>query len=158
MTVEFLYGPMNALFSPALSMAPVMGLSVISAAMSLFFTACQKVLVDQGKMKRIKEESARMREEMTRAQKSGNPKKMNNVMQRSLALNQEMMSLTMKPLLLSMPVIMIVLPWVRHTFGTVSAVLPFSLPLVGSSVGWIGLYIIASMPATIIFRKALGVQ
>ena len=36
--------------------------------------------------------------------------------------------------------------------------LPFSLPIFGNTVGWLGLYIIISMPATFLFRKMLNVD
>jgi len=35
--------------------------------------------------------------------------------------------------------------------------LPFSLPLAGSALNWLGFYIIIAMPLTFIFRKMLGV-
>lgn len=36
--------------------------------------------------------------------------------------------------------------------------LPFSIPLAGSALNWLGFYILIAMPLTFIFRKALGVQ
>lgn len=36
--------------------------------------------------------------------------------------------------------------------------LPFSIPLAGTALNWLGFYIIFAMPLTFIFRKALGVQ
>ncbi len=36
--------------------------------------------------------------------------------------------------------------------------LPFSLPLVGGALNWLGFYILIVMPLTYIFRKILGVQ
>jgi uncharacterized membrane protein (DUF106 family) len=38
------------------------------------------------------------------------------------------------------------------------AKLPFKLPFIGDTVGWLGLYIIISLPTTIILRKLLGVE
>ncbi|MEA3229439.1 MAG: EMC3/TMCO1 family protein [archaeon] len=43
-------------------------------------------------------------------------------------------------------------------FKVMRVKLPFSLPLVGGYVGWLGLYIIFSIPATIVARKLMGVQ
>ncbi len=36
--------------------------------------------------------------------------------------------------------------------------LPFSLPFVGNDLGWLGFYILVSIPSTILARKLLGVQ
>ncbi len=35
--------------------------------------------------------------------------------------------------------------------------LPFSIPLAGNALNWLGFYIVIAMPLTFIFRKALGV-
>ncbi|NOQ56395.1 MAG: DUF106 domain-containing protein [Nanohaloarchaea archaeon] len=43
-------------------------------------------------------------------------------------------------------------------FKTMKVKLPISLPIIGESVGWLGMYILMSIPSTIIFRKLLGVQ
>lgn len=36
--------------------------------------------------------------------------------------------------------------------------LPFSIPLAGTALNWLGFYILIAMPLTFIFRKMLGVQ
>ena len=36
--------------------------------------------------------------------------------------------------------------------------LPFSIPLAGTALNWLGLYFLMIMPSTYVFRKALGVQ
>lgn len=41
--------------------------------------------------------------------------------------------------------------------GIVFVELPFSLPFAGSTLNWLGFYILLAMPLTYIFRKALGV-
>ncbi len=43
-------------------------------------------------------------------------------------------------------------------FKTMKVKLPVSVPFVGQFVGWLGFYIIVSIPATIILRKLLRVQ
>ena len=43
-------------------------------------------------------------------------------------------------------------------FKTMKVKLPISLPLVGGFVGWLGMYILMSIPSTIILRKLFGVQ
>lgn len=47
------------------------------------------------------------------------------------------------------------------TIAKITAVfvpLPFSIPLAGTALNWLGFYILIAMPLTFIFRKALGVQ
>lgn len=43
------------------------------------------------------------------------------------------------------------------SFKRVVINLPFSMPIWGSHIGWLGWYILASIPFTTVFRKALGI-
>lgn len=43
-------------------------------------------------------------------------------------------------------------------FSSMKVKLPVSIPFVGDTVGWLGFYILMSIPSTIILRKLLGVQ
>ncbi len=43
-------------------------------------------------------------------------------------------------------------------FSSMKVKLPVSIPFVGDVVGWLGFYILMSIPSTIILRKLLGVQ
>ncbi len=43
-------------------------------------------------------------------------------------------------------------------FSSMKVKLPISIPFVGDTVGWLGFYILMSIPSTIILRKLLGVQ
>ena len=46
----------------------------------------------------------------------------------------------------------------RVTFSRIVAFLPFSLPLLGSDMGWFAWYFVLSLALTSIFRKVLGVE
>ena len=46
----------------------------------------------------------------------------------------------------------------KLVFSSMKVKLPISIPFVGDSVGWLGFYILVSIPTTILFRKILGVQ
>jgi uncharacterized membrane protein (DUF106 family) len=43
-------------------------------------------------------------------------------------------------------------------YSTATFMLPFPLPFVGNDVGWLGMYIIMSLPSSVLFRKILGVD
>ncbi|MEA2004633.1 MAG: EMC3/TMCO1 family protein [archaeon] len=46
----------------------------------------------------------------------------------------------------------------KFVFSSMKVKLPISIPFVGDAVGWLGFYILVSIPTTIVFRKLLGVQ
>ncbi len=158
MVFEFIYGIFDGIFAPITSVSPVATVATVATGIALFLTALNKLMVDQNKIKMIRQEMKRLQAEMKKAQDAGDDKKMKKMLGTNLDLTHQQFSLTMRPLMASMVFVMLILPWLRHSFADLSVALPIGLPLVGNAVGWLGLYIIVSMPATVVFRKVMGVQ
>jgi len=226
----------NFVFAPLMAQGPMFAIVSVSLLIAFVFSALYLVLVDQQKMKRIKSEIKEIQEKMKKAQKSGNDKEIKALFSNSMKLQNEMMRLTLKPIIVSMLIFFIIIPWMYTNYGDVSAKivdgkgaftynnvgynvsvsgtqfaisgdnqthdfgyiielggktwgtsyktdargfferwrnvpvygtltfenvrykLPFHFPGVGDNVGWLGLYIIISIPATMLFRKILGVD
>ncbi len=228
----------NYIFAPLMAQGDLFAIVSVSLLISFIFSALYLVLVDQQKMKRIKAETKEMQEKMKKAQKEGNDKEIKSLFSNSMKLNNEMMRLTMKPIIVSMIVFFMVIPWMSANYGDLSAKivdgkgtftynavaynvsvlgnsfhgpnpvdsktytigdkvlfagktwgtsynpdargffekfrnvpiygtltfenvrynLPFNFPGVGTKIGWLGLYIIISIPTTMLFRKILGVD
>lgn len=215
----------NFVFSPLVKLGPLYAIAGISLAISFVFSALYLVLVNQETMKRIKSEQKDMQQKMKNAQKSKDDKALKDLFSTSMQLQNRMMMLTIKPMIASMLVFFIMVPWLSGTYGDITVKLtdgrgeltyqnlsekvvvsgnekdtlvsigekgyasgdkaelagktwtvqyskdksnvvlqnmrfklPFSFPLVGTEVGWLGIYIIISLPATMLFRKLLGVD
>ncbi len=215
----------NFVFGPFVKLGPLYSISGISIIISFIFSALYLVLVNQETMKRIKSEQKEMQQKMKNAQKSKDDKALKDLFSTSMQLNNRMMMLTIKPMIASMLVFFIMIPWLSGTYGDITVKLeddkgalkyvgatvinenvtvsdsgaitigsktytagdkielaektwaaqynkdksqivlqnvrfklPFSFPLVGTEVGWLGIYIIISLPATMLFRKLLGVD
>ncbi|MBU4246542.1 MAG: EMC3/TMCO1 family protein [Nanoarchaeota archaeon] len=228
----------NIIFAPFMAQGPMFAISIVSLMISFTFSALYLVFVDQQKMKRIKAEIKESQEKMKKAQKEHNDKEIKSLFSNSMKLQNEMMKLTLKPIIVSMLLFFIVIPWMYANYGDVSAKivdgkgilvygalsenisatnstfrfsgntdskiydignkfefagktwntsyqsdargyfeklrnvpvygmltlenarfkLPFRFPGIGDNVGWLGLYIIISIPSTMLFRKILGVD
>lgn len=228
----------NIIFAPLMAQGPLFAITAVSLMISFVFSALYLVLVDQQKMKRIKAEIKESQEKMKKAQKEHNDKEIKSLFSNSMKLQNEMMRLTLKPIIVSMVLFFIVIPWMYNNYGDVGAkivdgkgeiiyvelrsnvtvsnntfygvnpvdskiyaigdkinfagktwgtaykpdargyfeklrnvpvygmftlenvrfALPFNFPGVGNKVGWLGLYIIISIPSTMLFRKILGVD
>lgn len=133
---------------------PAAGVAAAALLMSLVFSVSRRLLVDQAKLKHLMSEMKRLRERMKKISKD-DEKAHKALIGKSLKLNNQQMRLTLKPLAVSMLLVLLIFPWLARTFAGQSFSLPFAIPLLApdAAVGWLGLYIIMSMPLTIIFRK-----
>ena len=145
---------------------PIVQLTLISSGLSLIITLVQKKTINQGEMKRIKAEIKSLQKEMKEAQKNNNTSKSNKLLSRTMELTQKQMKMTMKPALYTMPLFIIAFPLIAKYFAAVSLAIPFGLALPWLSwspfgfvwkttLGWLGIYILASIFANIIFKKIL---
>lgn len=233
----------NMIFAPLMAQGDLFAIVSVSLLISFVFSALYLVLVDQQKMKRIKAETKEAQEKMKKAQKEGNDKEIKALFSNSMKLNNEMMKLAMKPIIASMLIFFMIIPWMYANYGDINAKiidgkgelvyaavkqnaghiplnetvtvsdntfiisgktytignkfdfagktwgtsynpdargffekfrnvpvygtltlenarfnLPFNFPGVGSKIGWLGIYILISIPTTILFRKILGVD
>ena len=227
---EILFNVINTTYTPFVEMGPLYAIAAVSITISLILALAYKFLANQNKIKYARTELKELKTKMDAAKKKGNQKEMQKLFEKSLELNNQQLMLNMKPLLASMVLIALFLPWLAYAYGDVNAPvadnkgayiydktnesftitqnseptitfdntalkpakngdeiqiggmtrkviieqsdnkvtavkfdgyianLPFSLPIFGNTVGWLGLYIIISMPATFLFRKMLNVD
>ncbi len=228
--MEILYNFIEMSCAPLIAIGPIYAIAGISMFISFLLSISYKLFVNQNKVKYIRTELKELKTKMNAAKKKGKEKELKTLFDKSLKLNNEQLMLNMKPLLASMVLITLFLPWLGHAYGDVNAAiedgkgtyaydnieevftitdgddpivtfektelgtlengdevvigerahkieiekkdekinkvkfmsfradLPFSLPIFGNTVGWLGLYIIISMPATFLFRKMLNVM
>ncbi len=148
---------LSAVFAPLLGLNPALGILIIAGLVSFLLTLPYRFMVDQKKMREHKEKTKELQKQIKEAQKT-DQKKANELMTEMLALSNRQMMSNFKPMIPGMALVFIFLPWVAFAFSGPVAVLPFSLPYFGSDFGWLMWYMLASLPVTYIFRKALGVQ
>ena len=148
------------LFAPLASLSPVLAILVVSASISTLINLCYRFLVDQTKARYIKSRARELQGQMKDLQKKNDVEGMNKMMSEAMKNNAEQMRLMFKPMMVSMLFAILTLPWLNETYSGFSASLPAELPLVGSTLpfGWLGWYLICSIPFMIMTRKLLGVE
>lgn len=135
--------------------AGVPGLTVMASGISLVLMLANKLLVDQAKMKSLKDNMNFHKKKYNEAQKGGDAKAMSEHTNRMLDFNKQYMSSSMKPMLASGVIVLTVFPWMAGVFKDVVVALPFG-PVV--PWGWLGWYFAVSIASTLVFKKLLGVQ
>jgi len=156
MVLESYYSMLTSLFTPILSLPSVIAELLIAALMIFVITLFYRFLVDQSKMKEIKNQIKEMQTKIKHLQKT-NVDEANKVMAEMLKLSNLQFRMSMKPFLFVFIIAILFLPWMAMTFKGPVVYLPFSLFGI-NSLGWLAWYIIISIPLNQLFRKALGVE
>lgn len=131
---------------------------VYSVLLSFILALIYRVLVKQGDMRRVKADMVFLREKSGKAQRAGNLEEARQYQGDMMKASQEQFKLSMKPMMASMILFFFFLGWLNTTYAAMQVTLPFALPFLGQTFNWFWWYLIITMPCTILFRKALGVE
>jgi uncharacterized membrane protein (DUF106 family) len=153
--VDWLVGAFEFVFAPLLSVfkSPVVSLFIVSTILTLIVLALNKVSINRKVVKELKAKMEEIKESLTLAQRNGNKSEIDRFMGEMMKINSQYMKHSFKALIISIVVLALFLPWLRFRFSGSAAVLPFSLPVVGSSIDWIYWYILASLAVGWVIRK-----
>jgi len=151
-----IFSPLAGIFSPLAGINPCLGLFIITSIITAIILLINKVFVNRKLMKSIKTQMTEIREQMTKAQKNGETENVNKCMNEYLKINSQFMKQSFKSMLISMVIIILFLPFVKSTYQNMTvATLPFSLPVVGSEVGWLFWYFVVAMGISWVVQKIL---
>jgi uncharacterized membrane protein (DUF106 family) len=153
---EFLYDAFTFLFSPILVFSPLVSVFFISVFLTLLVIGINKLVVNRKLVKEIKDRMEGIREQLTTAQKANNKEDTDKFFAEMMKANNEYMKHTFKALIVSLVIISIFLPWVRYKFeGMTIATMPFEVPMIGSTLGWLYWYILVSFAIGWVMNKML---
>ncbi len=119
----------DPLLNPLLSVgSPYTGALLTVAAVSIGLSAVlmllRYVLMDLDKHEEIKEKRSHLQDKMKDAQEDGDTAQTNKHMQEMMALQKDVFQLQMKPMLVSMVIFFVVLPWMYVTFIPIVSAAP----------------------------------
>ena len=201
------------LFSPLTVFPPVISVLIFSVVMTFIVNIFYRVMINQNEAKASKDRISEISRQMKEEQKKGNST--NELFKEMMKENSRTMHMTLKPMMISLIIVIILLPAVSSFYGdkladskgTVSingrdyhvqadgskisienqecsapcrlnisgmaqeisienskvkiapivASLPFSIPVAGDNLGWLGWYFIVSIPAMILIRKLMKI-
>jgi len=171
------YSIFDTIFYPFFNILPdprvsyMVGVFVVSIVIALITTVATSKFVDQEEMKANKAMLKAFQEKINKAREKGDEKKIKKFTNEMMSVQSEVMKGSFKPLMYTMPPIIVVFQWLHHywelellsqTFITDGSnyliSLPFSLPKYGTELGWLGWYILCSFMTSTAIRKIFKVQ
>ncbi|MBU7045838.1 MAG: DUF106 domain-containing protein [Theionarchaea archaeon] len=157
----YFYGFLDSALGPIWEWPGIYAVFVVAIIVGIISVSAQYFLVDQEKLRTIRSETSEFQKKMIQAQKSGSKKELRKLeaqKKRSQQQQSEMMGMTMRPMFLTFIPIIIFFGWVRAqpAAGELVIDLPFTLPIFGDTLGWLGWYILCSFFFTQVLRKILN--
>jgi uncharacterized membrane protein (DUF106 family) len=131
-------------------------LVVSSIILSLIGILIQKRMVDTSLVSSIKADMKKLEKDAKSAK--SDVKKLTKITSRQLELQKQLLGHVMKPTMISSIPILFCLMFFNQLFEGLVLTLPFSLPLIGSTLGWLGVYIAVSLVSTLAFKKIFGLD
>ena len=152
------YDILNVIFGPIIWQGyEYLSIIVITAIVTFVITMFYRYLVDQNKIREIKQKQKEMQKEIEELQKV-DPEEAKKKMSEMFKHTNEIMKMSFKPMILSIVIVVLFFPWMSSVFKGPVVYLPFSVPFLGNSLGWLWWYVVNSLMLTTIFRKMLGVE
>ena len=138
---------------------PIIGVFLAGLFITLVMSLVNKKTLGSDKVKGVKDQMQELRQKMLESPKSGDTKKTNEYMAKMMAKNSEYMKFTMKPMLVSLLLVILILPVIRETYsGMIVATIPETLPVIGGiELDWFWWYFMVSLTLSLVIRKVLGV-
>ena len=124
---------------------------VVSVGATLVATLIQKKFTDVSLVKTLRGDMKKINKEMKEVK--DDTKKLNELMTKSFGIQKKMMSQTMKPTIISSVAVLSAFYFLSTFYSETTLSLPFSVPFIGDTLGWIGIYISVSIICSILFRK-----
>lgn len=153
----FIVGAFDFVFSPLTVFLPHISLLIIAAFVTLLIVFLNRISVNRKMLKEIKARMQEIRESLTQAQKEGNSEQINKFLAELMKINKDYMKQSLKTMVVSIVVIAIFLPWLRYKYGGMTiAALPFSLPIIGSSLSWIYWYMLVALTIGWVVNRLIG--
>lgn len=154
---EWLAASGSLILSPLLLFKPHISLLIISTMLTIVALVISKLFSNRKLIKEIKDRMEMIREDLTKAQREGNTQHANKCLNEMMKANTEYLRHSFKGMVASIVIIIPFLYLVKANYsGMVVATLPFTAPVVGSSLSWIGWYILVSFAIGWTVGKLLG--
>lgn len=156
--IELLFDPF---FKPLLAFGDPIAIAMIALVASTVSSVITAKFVDHKRLKELQNEVGKYSKQLRQAYKSNDKEKIESIKKdepRFYQMQSELMKMQFPMFYGIIPVIFI-FSWLKANFEAGAIVqLPFIFPILGrAELGWLGWYILSSLPMTLAVRKILRI-
>ncbi|MFH0832841.1 MAG: EMC3/TMCO1 family protein [Candidatus Aenigmatarchaeota archaeon] len=114
---------LDFLFSPLLTLDSSLAIAIFAFIVLFLINIPYKFLMNQDEVKRINERVKEINDRAKQEQKKGNMEGMNKLFKEAMHENSKKMQMSMKPMLASMVIVILLFPWLIGSYGDHAVVL-----------------------------------
>ncbi|RLI91520.1 MAG: hypothetical protein DRO89_03835 [Candidatus Altiarchaeales archaeon] len=129
-------------------------IALISIGLAIMSALVRKAVLDQDKMRETKEKLKKYQEEMKKATKSGDTKRLQKSQAEMMKLTMENLKHSFRPTLITFVPFILVFTWLKDQYGSAGTV----VSLFGFNLGWFWWYLLCAMTVSLIINKLLEVS
>ena len=167
---------LNTIFSPTLGIFfhltdnyqfnVMFGVFWSAFIISLIILLITKKMIDQDKMKELKQKMEEYNKKLREARMKNDMKKVEKITAELFPIQREMMAMSLRPLMFTFLPIILIFNWLKYyeylnlfiANNGYLVTLPFILPVVGNKLGWFGWYILCSLPVSSALKIMLKIE
>jgi uncharacterized membrane protein (DUF106 family) len=151
---ESYFALLDTIFLPVTNLPPFLSIAIFAIFSTLLVTFILKIFERKKVRAEIMKRLEEIREKLTVAQRSKNSEETERLIKELLSINKEYLKHSLKLILISFLIVLIFLPWLNFKYrGTAAAILPFSLPVLGSKLPWFYWYAFVSLVISWLIKK-----
>src|SRR2546422_1335145 len=137
MVLEFFVQAVDFVFGPLTIFPAHITILLVSTLISVIILALNRVVINRKIVDEIRLKMEQLKEDITRAQKEKNSENIQKFMNELLKVNNQYMKHMFKTMVISLVIVSIFLPWLGWKYSASTVAVPFTLPLLGSHIGWL---------------------
>ena len=138
-------------------MTPTWVLPTVIGASFLISLITQLINFKLTDQKYIKAQRAKMKDLQKKIGPNSSKKEIEDAQSKIMSINSELMRHTMKPTMYTMVPLLLVFALLSHYFKPYGDLiqLPFSLPLFGTAISWLGTYVLSSFIFSLVLKPLI---
>ena len=137
---------------------PYQEVLIWSVALALVSSLFYRFLSDPREIRRLKNLASEYQKKSNEAQKKGDTAEMKKNLDEMMKIQKEIMSYNMKPMLAGFVIFAIFLYVFAAGYKDITVFSPFTLPFIGTNLGWFWWYFVGILGFNFFFRKMLAVD
>jgi uncharacterized membrane protein (DUF106 family) len=135
---------------------PPLALALLAAIVTCLVYALNRLVVKRQVLEEIKAKMAEIRENLNLAQQAKNVEAVEKWMKEFVSVNNKYIKLTVKSMIVTAAVSIIVLTWIGSRYSGNVVRLPFEIPYLGGALSGVYWYVLVSVIVGWVINKLLG--
>lgn len=149
-------GLLNLIFTPITILQPPLAIAILALITTVSIVGINRLTIKREIIRNLKKQMVEIKENLTKAQKEGDKFAIEKYITELVKLNKEFMKYSLKGMFVALLIATLFLPWIKTTYSGAVALLPFSIPGIGSKLDAIYWYALVSLTVGWIMTKIFG--